>query len=435
MTAATERRQPVGRSIGPRSAAGALALACLSLLAVAAAAQPREVVIGVLYPLSGPTAQAGVDARAAAELAAEIVNGKHDLDLPLAGTEGLPNLGGAKVRLVVVDHQGKPELGQTEAERLITQEKAVALYGAYHSSVSATASQVAERHGLPYLSGESSSPTLHRRGLKWFFRTSPHDEHFSIAMFDFLREFQARKGVKITTVGIVHEDTLFGADSAKVQEQLAGQHGYQVPVKLAYRARATSLTAEVQRLKAANPGVLLPTSYTSDAILLVRTARELDYNPPMVLAQDAGFVESDFLAAVGKDAEGIMSRSVFSLDLAQKRPVVGKVNELYRKKHGKDLNDNTSRAFMGLLVLADAINRAGSTDPEALRKALLATDLKPEQTIMPWKGVRFDPATGQNELGTPLITQWRGGALRVVWPFELATTDVLYPLTKWGERR
>jgi branched-chain amino acid transport system substrate-binding protein len=126
---------------------------------------------------------------------------------------------------------------------------------------------------------------------------------------------------------------------------------------------------------------------------------------------------------------------VFSLDLAAKRPAVGRVNELYRRKQGKDLNDNTSRAFTGMLVLAEAINRAGSTDPEAIRKALLATDLKPEQTIMPWKGVRFDPATGQNELGTPLITQWRGGALRVVWPFDLAAADVLYPLPKWSERK
>ena len=85
--------------------------------------------------------------------------------------------------------------------------------------------------------------------------------------------------------------------------------------------------------------------------------------------------------------------------------------------------------------VAEAINRAGSTDPEAIRKALLATDLKPAQLIMPWKGVKFDPATGQNELGTPLITQWRGGALRVVWPFDLATLDVLYPLPKWSDRK
>ena len=54
----------------------------------------------------------------AAELAAEIVNGKHDLDLPLARTEGLPGLGGASCAWGS-GHQGKPELGQTEAERLI----------------------------------------------------------------------------------------------------------------------------------------------------------------------------------------------------------------------------------------------------------------------------------------------------------------------------
>jgi branched-chain amino acid transport system substrate-binding protein len=410
-------------------------VAVFGALAGGAAAQPKEVVIGALYPLSGPVAQAGLDAKAAAELAVEIVNGRYDLDLPLARTEGLPGLGGARVRLITVDHQGKPELGQSEAERLITQEKVHALYGAYHSSVSATASQVAERYGVPYLSGESSSPTLHRRGLRWFFRTSPHDEHFSIAMFDFLKELQAKRGVKIASVGIFHEDTLFGADSSKVQEQLAAQGGYKVAEKIAYRARSTTLTAEVQRLKSAAPAVLLPTSYTSDAILFVRTARELDYNPPMVLAQDAGFIESDFVAAVGKDADGIMSRSVFSLDLVAKRPAVGRVNEMYKKKTGKDLNDNTSRAFTGMLVLLDAINRAKTTEPEAVRRALLATDMKPDQLIMPWKGVKFDPATGQNELGTPLITQWRGGALRVVWPFDLAAVEVLYPLPKWSERK
>jgi branched-chain amino acid transport system substrate-binding protein len=412
------------------------AVAALAVVTAPAAwAQPKDVVIGVLYPLSGPVAQAGIDSKVATELAVEIVNGRYDLDMPLARTQGLPKLGGAKVRLVMVDHQGKPELGQSEAERLISQEKAVALYGAYHSSVSATASQVAERYGIPYFSGESSSPSLHRRGFKWFFRSSPHDEHFSTAMFDFIREFQAKKGVKMPTVSLFYEDTLFGSDSSKVQEQLASQQGYKVVEKIAYRARSTALTAEVQRLKAAGASVLLPTGYTSDAILFVKTARELDYVPPMVIAQDAGYIESDFIAGVGKDAEGIMSRSVFSLDLAARKPLVAKINAMYKARMNKDLNDNTSRSFTGMIVLLDAINRAGSTDPEAVRKALLATDLKPDQMIMPWKGVKFDAKTGQNELGTPLMTQWRGGQLKVVWPFELASAEVLYPLPKWSDRK
>jgi len=247
-------------------------------------------------------------------------------------------------------------------------------------------------------------------------------------MFDFMKEFQTKKGVKLPTVSLFYEDTLFGSDSAKVQEQLATQQGYKVVEKIAYRARSTALTAEVQRLKAGSASVLLPTGYTSDAILFVKTARELDYVPPMVIAQDAGYIESDFVAGVGKDADGIMSRSVFSLDLAAKKPTVAKINAMYKAKMNKDLNDNTSRSFTGMIVLLDAINRAGSTDPEAVRKALLATDLKPDQMIMPWKGVKFDASTGQNELGTPLMTQWRDGQLKVVWPFELASSDVLYPL-------
>jgi branched-chain amino acid transport system substrate-binding protein len=105
-----------------------------------------------------------------------------------------------------------------------------------------------------------------------------------------------------------------------------------------------------QRLKAGNASVLLPTGYTSDAILFVKAARELDCNPPMVIAQDAGYIESDFIGGVGKDADGIMSRSVFSLDLAAKKPTVAKVSAMYKAKMNKDLNDNTSRSFTGMIV-------------------------------------------------------------------------------------
>src|SRR5262249_43421777 len=110
-------------------------LACVAMLTGAASAQAQqEVKIGVLDPLSGPTAQIGIDAVAAIKTAAEIVNEGAD-PLALAKNKGLPGLGGAKVVLVVVDHQGKPEVGQSETERLITQEKVQALVGAYFSSV------------------------------------------------------------------------------------------------------------------------------------------------------------------------------------------------------------------------------------------------------------------------------------------------------------
>jgi branched-chain amino acid transport system substrate-binding protein len=413
-------------------------VALLALSATAAPAQPKDVVIGVTYPLSGPVAQVGIDCVNALKLAVEIINGKYDLNLPLAKTEGLPGLNGAKIRLVIVDNQGKPDIGQAEAERLITQEKVSALFGAYYSAVTATASQVAERYGIPYLNAESSSPTLTERGFKWFFRTSPHDGHFSLAMFEFMKDLEKRRGVKIKTLGIMHEDTLFGADSAKVQEELAKKYGYEVVVKMAYRAKTTSLDAEVGKLKAANPDVFLPTSYTSDAILFVKTAKNLDYNPKLLIAQNAGWTDPTFLTELGRDAEGHITRAPFALDLAAKKPMIRQVNELFKKlkdnSSGRDISDVPARAFTGFLVLADAINRAKSTVPEDIRKALVATNVPADQLIMPWTGVKFDDK-GQNTGVRAILLQAQKGVYATIYPFDLAAADVLYPLPGWKERK
>lgn len=397
----------------------------------------KEVVIGVIYPMSGANAQAGVDNKPVLELAADIANGVVDIPYPFyQRLKGMPGLKGAKVRLIFTDHQGKPDLGQSEAERLITQEKVHALVGSWHSAVTATASQVAERVGIPFLNPESSSPGLTRRGFKWFFRTSPHDEHFTQAMFDFFRDFQKKKGITLKTLGLTYEDTLFGVDSGKVMKELAKKYGYEVVVDLQYRARSTSLVPETQRLKAANPDVWMPTSYQTDAILFVKHFKELDYNPKMIMAQDAGHISPDFVQAVGKDAEGTMSRAPFSTDLIAKRAVAQAVNEHYKKRSpgGKDLYDFPARAFTGITTLLDAINRAGSTDPAAIRKALIATNIPGDQLIMTWEGVKFDE-TGQNTGVRAIILQLQEGKYHTVYPFEAATREVLYPIPKWAERK
>jgi branched-chain amino acid transport system substrate-binding protein len=414
----------------------ALALAAgLTLPAVPAAAQAApEVVIGVLYPMSGAAAQAGTDDKPAFELARDIANGDVDLAYPFyQKLKGMPGLKGAKVRLIFSDHQGKPEVGQSEAERMITQEKVHALVGAWHSSVTATASQVAERLGVPFLNPESSSPRLTRRQFKWFFRTSPHDEHFTQVMFDFFRDFEKKRGVKLKTLGLTYEDTEFGASSGQVMRELAKKHGYEVVMDVQYRARATSLLSEIQKLKAANPDVWMPTSYQTDAILFVKTSKEVDYNPKMIMAQNAGHISSDFVQAVGKEAEGTMTRAPFSTDLIEKRPVARAVNEHYKKRAGKDLYDFPARAFTGLVTLLDAFNRAGATDPESLRRALVATNIPGDQLIMTWENVRFDE-TGQNTGVRGIILQMQGGKYHTVYPFDAATKEVLYPIPRWSTR-
>ena len=293
---------------------------------------------------------------------------------------------------------------------------------------------MAERYGVPFVNAESSSPGLTRRGLKWFFRTSPHDEHFTQAMFDFFRDFEKKRGAKIKTAGLTYDNSLFGADSGKVMKELAKKHGVDVVLDLQYKMQSTSLQSEVQRLKAANPDVWMPTSYQTDAILFVRTSKELDYNPKMIMAQNAGHLSPDFIQAVGRDGDGTMSRAPFNTDLIDKRPVARALNAVYAKRHSKDLYDFPARSFTGFMTLLDALNRAGSTDPEAIRQALVATSIPGDQLIMTWEGIKFDE-TGQNTHVKAIITQLQGGKYYTVWPWDSATRDVLYPIPAWKDRK
>ncbi|HLZ03119.1 MAG TPA: ABC transporter substrate-binding protein [Bradyrhizobium sp.] len=385
-----------------------------------------DIAIGALWPLTGANAQVGTDARHAIETAVDIVNGAYDLDLPTAKNAGLVGLGKAKIKVVFADHQGDPQKGRAEAERLITQEKVVAIAGAFHSSVSATASVACERYGVPYMCADSSSPSLTTRGLKYFFRPAAHDEMFSKAMFDFLDD-QRKAGKKIDSVGLFFEDTIFGTDSSNVQRKLAGERGYKVAVDIKYKSNSPSLTAEVQQIKAANPDVLLPSSYTTDAILLMKTMGELGYKPKNIVAQAAGFSDQAFFDAIGDKAVGLISRASFSLDLARKRPSILKVNDMFKARAGRDLNDNTSRQLMAILILADAIDRAKSTEGQKIRDSLAATDVPGDRTIMPWKRVKFGP-DGQNNDADPVLIQYVGGEFVTVSPPSVAVSEPIWPM-------
>ena len=287
-------------------------------------------------------------------------------------------------------------------------------------------SQVCERYQTPFISADKSSPSLHKRGLKFYFRAAPHDEMFSAAMFNFF-DVMKKKGAKIDTLSLFHEDTIFGTDSANTQLKLAADRGYKIVTDVKYRSNSPSLSAEVQQLKTANADVLMPSSYTTDGILLVKTMAELGYKPNAIVAQNAGFSEKALYDAVGDKLEGVISRGSFSLDLAAKRPMVGTINTMFKEKSGKDFNDLTSRQFMGLLVMADAINRAKSTDGEKIREALVATDIPGEQTIMPWKRVKFDEL-GQNNDADPVLLQYIGGKFVTIFPPQAAIAEAVWPM-------
>jgi branched-chain amino acid transport system substrate-binding protein len=367
-------------------------------------------------------------------LAVDIINGKYDLDLPLARTEGLPNLKGATIKVIFADHQGKPDIGQAEAERMITTEKVAALMGCYYSSVTTTASIAAERHKIPFLNPESTDPKLTERGFRYFFRTTPFDDPFAENFFQFLNDMKKKKKVKIDSVAIVHENTSFGMGVLVSEKKYAEKYGYKVVEEIAYAEKATSFVSEVQKLRASGADVVMPASYTADAILYMKTFKDLRYMPQAILAMDAGYIAEDYRKTLGKDGEYVLSREVWALDLAKKKPMIAKVNEIYKKRFGRDMNGNSARSFTGMLVLADAINRAGSTDSERIREALEKYTLSGDQMIMPWEGVAFDAKTHQNTKGRGIIVQLIDGQFHTVWPFELASRDVIWPIPAWDKR-
>jgi len=393
-----------------------------------------DVKIGVLYPLTGPVAQVGKDAVAAVEAAIDIINNSHDLDMPLARGEGLPGLNGAKISIVVGDHGGKPDIGVGETEKMINNDNVHAMFGAYYSSVTGAASQVAERARIPWVNGESTSPKLTTRGFKYFFRVTPHDGEFTQLMFEFMNDFNQKNDGKLKTIGIIHEDTLWGSDSGGTQDKMAAEQGYTVVEKISYKAKTTTLNSEVQRLKAKNADVLMPSSYTSDAFLFMNTAKELDYNPKLLLAQNAGYTDPKFLETLGAKAEGVITRSPFNTDLATTIPMIGKVNDVFKSHSGgRDLSDVPARAFTGFMALANAINNAGSTDPKAIQKALQELDMGPESLIVPYRGIQFG-MDGQNTKTRGILMQVQNGKYCTVYPFELAACELRYPMPTWAEK-
>jgi len=406
----------------------AAVFAATSMLSVALPAKAADAVkIGILWPLTGNAAAAGQASKAAAEVAADIVNNAHPElgDFPLAKTAGLPNLGGAKLELIFVDHQGNPSLAQQLATRLITQDKVNVLMGAYHSSCSFTATAVAERYGIPFMVGESAALNITGRGFKWVFRGTPIASDYARTYMRFFGDMK-KQGKTINSIAIVNENTDYGTSVADAIEAEAKKDNVPVAIRIPYSASSTDVSAQVLQLKNKEPDVVIFISYTADAIQYMKTMKNLDYKPPMVIGDDTGFSDPSFIPAVADIAQGAMNRSAW--DIGKPGSTTYKINEMYKAKTGRDLDDTSARNMQSFFALADAINRAGSTDPEKIRVALTKTDLKLDQLMMGYQGVKFDN-TGQNILASTYLIQLQGKKYELVWPGMAATAKLQWPMS------
>ena len=384
--------------------------------------------VGVLYPLTGNTASSGNEAVNCLKVAAEIINGSYDIDFPGAKTEGIQSMGGAKIEIVTADTQGSAEVAATEAERLITEENVVALIGCDLSSGTKTASAVAERYGVPMFNGESSSDTLISSGLEYFFHVGPCDSTLIASTYDYLDTI--RDTVGIESVAICGSDDDPGTMFVQFAEQYAEERGYEITSSFTYPPEASTLSSECLKLKAAGGDALLIYGQNPASIVFLQTFEEMDINYKTMITARGGFINTEFFDAVGDTAEYLMTENTWSLDSVSDKPWVEEINNMCIEQAGVALNGNYARALQAFFVLVDVLERAGSTDGEALKEAAQATDLGPEAMICAWDGVKFDER-GQNIYAAGIMTQVQNGEYVTIWP-EIA--EPVVPIPTWSER-
>jgi len=391
----------------------------------------ESVKIGALYPLTGNSASAGQSQKEAVALGADIINTAYPelKALPLGATAGLPNLGGAKIELDEADHQGNPQVGQQQTLRLITQDHVVAMVGAYHSSVALVATAVAERQGIPFVVADSVAANITQRGFKWTFRVTPIATDFARAYSEFLTDLK-KSGKKIDTIAVVNENTDYGTSVAASILDAAKAANIKVAAQIPYNANSSDVSAEVLQLKTLKPDAVIFVSYTADTILYFKTMRNLDYLPPIIIGDDAGFADPSFIPNAGDLAQGAVNRSAFDIGKPGSNSYI--IDQMFKAKYGRDLDDTSARWMQSLFVLADAINRAGSTEPDKIQAALKATDLKADQLMIGYNGVKFDD-TGQNILAATFLIQLQGKQYVSVWPENRATATLEWPMKGWHQ--
>ncbi len=408
----------------------------------------KEIKIGAIYPLTGGAAAAGRELRAGAELAAEIANGAMpEINMSMAKNSGIQSMGGAKIKLIFKDHEANPTLGADLAKKLILDDKVDGILGCYHSSVTKTVSAVAEQYGIPMINGSSTSPELTKRGFKWFWRTTPHDVWFTKDLFELLKGLSEGKvkGVnavpknELINLAAACEKTEWGSFVSELIEQFAKEYGFNVRKSLLYAKEAPDLSSEVRSLKAANPDAMLFASYTSDAILMVKTLKAQKIQPKLIWGQDAGFETPEFKSALGDSIVGILTRTVFLPQVVQLKPVAGQVNDLYKARVGNDLTGASARSFTGVQTWVHVLEKAGSTQPADIQKAANALQIPGKELVVPWAGIKFSTSgdeIGQNVLGSGLIGQYQKGpdgqiGLQIIYPFDVASADMIYPFPKF----
>ncbi|MCC6223346.1 MAG: ABC transporter substrate-binding protein [Thermoleophilia bacterium] len=355
--------------------------------------EPKEpVVLGFVGPLSEPgDVRSGTSMLEVAELWVADVNAQGGID-------------GHPVELAVEDDQGQPEVGTSALTRVITEKKAAAVVGLWHSSVTLAEMEVARRYNVPILANYSWADEVTQKGYEQVFRIGPYNSLISALMVPFLRD----QGY--TKVAVLAEDTDYGIGFAKaLEEAAAGEPAIDV---VQFQAQTADLTPELSKLASDPPDATIVASVYAASNLVFNQAKEVGLDTQIIAGWDWPTLP-DFWETVGENGVGVIYPTFFDrtgLELTAE-------GERFRTLHD-DATGGEPAIFNYFLwdcmnAVKWAIEQSGSTDPAELVKTLPGAD--------------FEGTTGQitfaNEPGTVHFNQWEAIAEFFKQMTEVGQTD------------
>jgi branched-chain amino acid transport system substrate-binding protein len=385
------------------TAGGALAASAFSAIPTIGRAA-ETVNIGALYPVTGSLAQIGQGCVNAAKLAVQMVN----------DGGGIKSLGGAKLNLIISDVQSDTTVTRTETDRLITSNKLSAITGCFASALTLIASEVAERAKVPLLTGSSSDAL--NKGHSYTFTPFARASQFAQAQLRMSRLTSDKP-----KVAVVFENTAFGTATSNGLREQASAEGVEIVMFEPYSAGFTDASPLINKVKASGATALFSVSYLNDLILIVRSVKQVGLDVA-INGGSGGFVIPDFYKNVGKLAEGLQGVAHWNHDMDANSE---KCNAEYKKQYGEFLFEYAGGLVAQTFIIADALERAQSTDPQKVREAIAATNVSSGFAAMcPGGKVQFGP-DGKNIHAHPVGVQWQNGDLASIYPKEDARAPLL----------
>jgi branched-chain amino acid transport system substrate-binding protein len=389
--------------------AGALTAGTLAMPAVLRAQAP-VVKVGILQPLTGTLAYDGQQGRMGAELAIRDINA--------AG--GIKALGGARLEMVFGDARSTPEGGTQEVEKMQA-DGVAAIVGGFASPICLAATQAAARYDLPYVVDVGVSDQIVKRGLKNTFRFGPGFGTCATQALDNLVRINEAAGKPAKTVVLVHEDGLFGSGLAKLMQAELPKRGFEVLETIAHPTPARDMSNVALQIRAKNPDLVIPSSYYGEFVLLSRTMQQQRIRPKGIYAVLNGAASNfRFLKEFPDAANYVMDCNHWHDPRKPKSLALRKEVEA----GGSFWTYNIPMNYSAVLLLADAIERAQSTDRAKIAEALASSSF--EGHIMPYGPTKF--VDGQNAGAAPVNTQVQGGDIKVIFPADFADARPMFPV-------